>query len=66
MKITLYTTHCPKCTVLKNKLADSNIEFEEFTDKKEMIKMKMLSSPILGVDDKLLTFSEAIEWLKQQ
>lgn len=65
-KIIFYTTHCPKCEVLKRKLIDSNVEFEEFTDKKEMIKMKMMSSPMLSVNDTLLTFSEAIEWLKQQ
>ena len=29
MKIILHSTHCPKCEVLKKKMVEKNIDFEE-------------------------------------
>lgn len=63
--MTLYTTHCPKCIILKNKLDEKGVEYEIIDDKKIMIQKKMLSSPQLEVDGNVMTFSEAIEWVKQ-
>lgn len=63
--MTLYTTHCPKCIILKNKLDEKGVEYDIIDDKKIMIQKKMLSSPQLEVDGNVMTFSEAIEWVKQ-
>lgn len=63
--MTLYTTHCPKCIILKNKLDEKGVKYDIVDDKKIMIEKKMLSSPQLEVDGNVMTFSEAIEWVKQ-
>ncbi len=63
MKIILYTTDCPKCKILEKKLKDKNIKFETITDRKEMIKLCILSSPNLDVDGCLMDFSTANNWI---
>lgn len=62
-KVILYTKHCPNCNMLEKKLLTKGVKFEIFDDVEAMIKMGMKSSPMLGVDDKILTFSEAIKWV---
>ena len=63
--ITLYSTHCPKCRVLEEKLNKYNIEYETVTDTQVMVEKGMRSAPGLEVDGKLMDFSAAIIWLKQ-
>ena len=64
MNIILYTTDCPKCIILEQKLEEKNIEYIKFTDVKEMVKKGFRSAPILEVDGKVMTFLEAINWIK--
>ena len=63
MSIILYTTHCPKCRVLDAKLHLSDIEFETCEDVDKMQSLGITSAPVLGVDDKLLSFKEAVDWI---
>lgn len=63
MKVTLYSTHCPKCEVLKKKLNSNGIDFEEVNDIKIMVKMGFMTAPILEVDGKIMNFSEANKWI---
>ena len=51
MKITLYTTHCPQCSILEKKLQQKNINYEIVEDVTIMRKMGMLSAPNLVIDD---------------
>jgi hypothetical protein len=60
--ITLYTTHCPKCKVLEQKLKSKNILFTEVTDIEEMTKLGFAMAPVLEVDGKIMEFGEAIKW----
>ena len=66
MGITLYTTHCPKCMVLETKLKQKGLNFQEETSIEKMEALGMLSAPMLQVDDKLLSFKEANEWINKQ
>lgn len=66
MQVILYTTHCPRCEVLAKKLAQSNINYTENTDVEEMLKMGMASAPALKVDENLMNFHEAVQWINQQ
>lgn len=66
MNVVLYTTHCPKCKVLGMKLKEKGIDYKECTDIEEMIRLKISSAPQLKIEDKLLDFSAAIKWLKEQ
>lgn len=61
--VILYSTHCPKCTVLETKLKNKEIEFEEISDVEEMLSKGISSVPYLEVEGKLLNFSEAVKWV---
>lgn len=61
--VTLYTTHCPKCKVLEQKLKDKNILFTEVTDIDKMVELGFTLAPILEVDGKILNFGEAVKWV---
>ena len=63
MKITLYSTHCPKCNVLKKKLKTKNIEYEEVNDVEIMKEKGYLTVPILEVDGESMDFKKASDWI---
>lgn len=61
--ITLYTTHCPRCKVLKAKLDSENIDYEVVEGEEAIREKGFTTTPLLEVDDKILTFSEAMQWI---
>jgi len=65
MNIILYSTGCPKCNVLKKKLADKNIKYTENNDVDTMVSLGIDQVPVLSVDGKLLQFSEANNWINE-
>ena len=64
--ITLYSTNCPKCNVLKQKLQSLNIDFEISNNIDELIELGFMEAPILKVNDQYLNFSKAVNWIKEQ
>lgn len=66
MDIILYSTGCPKCNILKKKLLEKNIVFEENTSVDEMIEMGLMEAPALGVDGEIFNFPKAIEWVNNR
>ena len=66
MKVILYTTHCPKCTVLEKKLTSKNIPYEEVTDVDLMINKGFDAMPVLEVDDTIMYFKTANTWINEQ
>ena len=63
MKVILYSTNCPRCKVLKTKLEQKKIQYEECTDIEEMLKLNIKMAPMLQVDQSLLDFSSAVKWI---
>lgn len=63
MSVTLYTTHCPKCKVLESKLNSKNIAYDEITDVEEMTRLGFQAVPMLKVDDTVMDFMGANQWL---
>jgi glutaredoxin len=63
LEITLYTTDCPKCKILEKKLDAKNINYKKVTDVEEIMKMGIMSSPVLEVDNEFMPFTEAISWV---
>ena len=61
--ITLYTTGCPKCKVLEQKLKAKGIVYGVVRDEKVMMDMGFASAPILTVDGEPMDFMTAIEWI---
>ena len=65
--ITIYSTPtCPRCKVLKAKLAQKGITYEECMDETKMQELGIMSVPAMSVDDKLLEFSEAIKYVNER
>lgn len=65
MSVTLYSTGCPKCKVLKKKLDSKSIQYIENNSVEEMTNLGIMQVPVLSVDGKLFDFSQANEWLNQ-
>lgn len=63
MNIILYTTHCPKCTVIEKKLKAKNISYTEVDDVETMQALGFHSLPVLKVDDEVLNFQQAYKWV---
>lgn len=63
MSITLYSTGCPKCKVLKAKLDQKDLTYDIETDIEKMKELNILSIPVLKVDDKFLQFKDAVDWV---
>ena len=63
MKIVLYSTGCPRCNVLKTKLKNKGIDFEEINDTKLMIDKGFDSVPVLEVDGNYMDFGKANEFI---
>lgn len=66
MKVVLYTTHCPKCSVLEKKLSAKNINYLEVTDVEIMTKKGFDAVPILEVDGITMDFKAANTWINEQ
>ena len=64
--IILYTTHCPKCNILKAKLDEKNISYTEYDNIDFMKDMGITTVPVLNVNNKLLEFKSAVDWVNQQ
>ena len=68
--ITLYSTNCSKCNVVKTKLTELHLDFKTVTDRDTVIKVgqehNITSAPILKVDDNYYDFSQAINFIKGQ
>ena len=63
--IILYSTNCPKCKVLEQKLKSKNIEYIEFTDVDKMIEMGFSVMPMLEVDGIVMDFGTANKWINE-
>lgn len=64
--VTFYSTHCPKCNILEKKLKAANIDYTENNDVDVMLSKGLRTAPALEVDGEIYTFTQAIEWLKNQ
>lgn len=63
MDIILYSTGCPKCNVLKNKLNDKRIAYVENCSVETMTELGITQVPVLSVDGVLLDFKKAVDWV---
>lgn len=61
----LYSTGCPRCKILKQKLDKEGIPYTENNSAVEMLKLGIDQVPVLSVDGKQLGFSAAVKWASQ-
>lgn len=64
-RIILYSTGCPKCSILKRKLDDKGVTYEENHDTNAMLALGIKFVPALMVGDKLMDFARAVQWVNQ-
>lgn len=64
--IKVYTIGCPACNVLEKKLKQNNIEYESVNDLALFKEKGITKFPMMEKDGCLLSFTEAIEWLKNK
>lgn len=65
MKVKLYTTHCPKCKILEERLNEKKVKFEVIDNMEELQKMNFKSVPNLEIDGKIYNYLEAIKYLNK-
>lgn len=63
--VVLYSTGCPKCKILEQKLVNKNIAYEKTNDVSKLIKLGFTSAPVLKIDDDYLEFKAANEWINR-
>ena len=61
MNVVLYSTGCPKCKILKKKLDEKKVVYDEETDVEKMKSKGINRVPVLEVDGKLFSYSEAVK-----
>lgn len=66
MDVVLFSTNCPKCKVLKQKLEKKGIVFTEELDVNTMLELGIKQAPMLRVDDVLMDFQQSVKWVNAQ
>lgn len=62
----LYSTGCPQCVVLEEKLNAANIEYVKVTNPAEIISKGISKVPVLEVDGNRMELVEANKWIKNK
>ena len=64
--VTLYSIGCPKCNILEKKLNDAGITYLLIDDRRILEKKGFDFMPVLEVDDKMMNYNEAINWVNER
>lgn len=59
-EVTLYTTHCPMCTVLRKKLDEKKVDYDIVDSVETMQKLGILTVPMISVN---FAFGAAVEYI---
>lgn len=63
LNVTLFSTGCPRCKVLKKKLDDKGVKYTVNNDVDKMLEMGIVEVPVLAVGEKMMGFKESMEWV---
>ena len=66
MNVILYSTGCPKCNILKKKLADAKIDYKVIEDIDVMLSKGLKEVPWLEVDGNLMNFVDSSKWINER
>lgn len=64
-EITLFSSGCPKCKVLKQKLDDKKIKYEISEDFDELVQNNLQTVPVLKVNGEYYQFNEAVRMVNE-
>ena len=65
MKVKLYTTHCPKCKILEERLNEKKVKYEVIDNIEELQKMNFKSVPNLEIAGKIYNYLDSIRYLNK-
>lgn len=66
MEVILYSTGCPQCNILKEMLQKKNVIFQIEDNVEKMKELGFSSLPMLSINNKILNFKEAFNFLKNE
>lgn len=66
MKVILYSTHCPRCSMVEKKLKDNNIDYTEINDIDKMTELGFTSVPMLDMNGVIMDYTKAIKFLMEE
>ena len=66
MNVILYSTGCPKCNILKKKLADAKIDYSVIEDVDVIVSKGLKDVPWLEVDGNLMNFVDSSKWINER
>ena len=62
--IKIYTQpNCPNCSILKSKLEDKEIKYENVIDIEVMRRLGIRTVPMIEIDGKLMNYYEGVKWV---
>lgn len=64
--VVLYEHGCPRCKVLKSKLDQKGIKYEDISDVEVMKSKGFQEAPKLDVNGVIMDFKEAVKWIGEQ
>lgn len=64
--VILYEHGCPRCKVLKSKLDQKGIKYENISDIELMKEKGFTEAPKLEVNGVVMNFKEAVSWIGEQ
>ena len=64
--VILYEHGCPRCKVLKSKLDQKGIKYEDISDVEVMKSKGFQEAPKLDVNGVVMDFKEAVKWIGEQ
>lgn len=62
--ITLYSTGCPKCSILEKRLTNDGISFNVSNNIDKLINMGFQNAPVLQIGDSFIDYANAMKLLK--
>ena len=65
ISVILYSTGCPKCSILKKKLDEKNIPYDTVSDVDYMVALGIEQVPVLSVNGNIMKFAQAIKWVNE-
>lgn len=63
-KITLYSTGCPMCKMIEEKLKNKGISFEINSNVKDMQEKGITNVPVAEIDGVLMKTKEILDWME--
>lgn len=61
----LYSTGCPKCKILREKLEVAKIKYIEISDIDQILEAGITIVPVLEVCGEKMNFMETVKWINK-